>query len=261
MSRLPTLDAVLRGLVDPLWPPIAAMVVVWVVLWRGGSLRRWMKVVGTAAVTATWAIATPFTALVLERPLVVESEESDDWRPQVIYVLGAGFELGDRPADDTPSLESAQRVSRAVALWRRHPTATLVMAGIEPGKGRFRDPARLGQLMRARAEQLGVPADRIVLDSVSTNTNGHAKAARDSGLHAADAPIAVVSSDYHLRRAKREFSRFFTDIRTFGSDPEITDPSFRTLGVGSFLPQARVPDESRRYLREYVALALSDLRN
>ena len=252
---------VLRDLVDPLWLPIASLIAIWIVLWRAGSLRRWMKVGGTAAIALLWLLATPFGALLLERPLVVESELPDDWRPEVIYVLGAGFELGDRSEDDSASLESVQRVNRAVALWRRSPTAILVMSGSEPGKNEFREPDKLGQLMRERAEGLGVPPNRIIIDSVSTNTNGHAKVARDSGLHDADAAIAVVSSDYHLRRARLEFTRFFTNVKMVGADPTVTDPTFGDLGIGSFFPQARVPDESRKYLREYVALLLSDLRN
>lgn len=258
---LPTLNTVLRDLVDPLWLPSATLVGVWVVLWRSGALRGWMKIVGTTALAWSWIIATPFGALVAERPLVVESTIEDDWRPDYIYVLSAGFELADLPEGDSPGLETVRRVNRAVVLWREYPTATLIMAGLEPGKLELRTPDRLGVLMREHAQRLGVPAGRIRIDSVSTNTNGHAKVARDSGLHGADAPIAIVTSDFHLRRSRREFSRFFTDVRMVGSDPAVTDPTFGGLGVGSFLPQTKALTDSATYLREYVALLLSDLRN
>jgi uncharacterized SAM-binding protein YcdF (DUF218 family) len=119
----------------------------------------------------------------------------------------------------------------------------------------------MGVLMRDLAQSQGVAAGRIRIDSVSLNTNGHAKVARDSGLHDADTPIAVVTSDYHLRRARREFQRFFTNVRMFGSDPLVTDATFGGLRIGSLLPQTRSLEESRNYLREYLALLLSDLRN
>ena len=253
--------AVLRDLVDPLWLPISSLIAIWIVLWRAGSLRRWMKVAGTTVIAWTWIVATPFGALVLERPLVVESELPDNWQPRVIYVLSAGFDLSDRTEGDMPSLETQRRINRAVWLWRDHPTATLVMAGMEPGKETYRAPEQLVGLMRSQAVRLGVPQERIVLDSVSTNTNGHAKVARDSGLHDADTAIAVVTSDFHLRRARREFTRFFTDVRMVGSDPIITDSSLGELGVRSFFPQVGALRMSGDYLREYVGLALSDLRN
>lgn len=261
MSGLPTLVAVVRDLVDPLWLPTTTLVVVWVVLWRAGTLRRWMKIVGTAALCWSWVIATPFGALVVERPLVVESSISDEWSPDYIYVLSAGFELADRPEGDSPSLETVRRVNRAVALWREYPTATLIMAGAEPGKLALRAPDRMGTLMRDLAHSQGVPAERVRIDSVSLNTNGHAKVAEESGLHGPDAPIAVVTSDFHLRRARHEFRRFFTNVRMVGSDPTVTDPTFGGLGIGAILPQTRSLEESRNYLREYVALLLSDLRN
>ena len=250
----------LRDLVDPLWLPLGVLIGIWVVIWRKGSLRRWMKMVGTAALAWLWIVATPFGALILERPLIAESTIDDGWRPDYIYVLSAGFELADETEGDSLGLETVRRVNRAVLLWRQYPTATMIMAGSEPGKDAFRDPGRLGSLMQEHANRLGIPVARIRIDSVSLNTYGHAAVARDSGLHDPDTPIAIVSSDFHLRRARREFSRFFTNVRMVGSDPEITDSSFGSLSLGSFLPQAAAVADSTRYLREYVALTLSDLR-
>jgi len=46
-----------------------------------------------------------------------------------------------------------------------------------------------------------------------------------------------------------------------GSDPIITDDSFGDVSLRSFIPQVNALSDSTIYLREYVALALSDLRN
>jgi uncharacterized SAM-binding protein YcdF (DUF218 family) len=148
-----------------------------------------------------------------------------------------------------------------VLLWREHREATIVMAGSQPGRDGLRAPEQQGLLMQAQAERLGVPAASIIVDSVSLNTNGHAKVARDAGLHGTDARLAIVTSDFHLRRAKREFSRFFTDIRLFGSDPAITDDSWSDMSPASLFPRVDALRDSTTYLREYVALVLSDLRN
>jgi uncharacterized SAM-binding protein YcdF (DUF218 family) len=252
---------VLRGLIDPLWLPLTALIAIWVVLWRRQSLQRWMKPVGTSALVALWLTATPFGAMMLERPLVTESSIEDGWTPDYIYVLSAGYDVADAPEEDSSGLETTRRVNRAARLWREYPTATLVMAGSQPGMDGTRAPEQQGLLMQAQAERLGVPTENIIIDSVSLNTNGHAKVARDSGLHEKDDPLAIVTSDFHLRRSRKEFRRYFTNIRMIGSDPIRTDDSFSDLSLSSFFPRVDDLRDTAMYLREYVALALSDLRN
>ncbi|MFM8264929.1 MAG: YdcF family protein [Acidimicrobiia bacterium] len=250
----------LRDLVEPLWLPIFVLAVVWFAWWRR-SLTRWSRITGTAALAVLWLVSTPFAAFVLEIPLATESRVDDDWSPDFIYVLAGGYDIGDLAEADTNGLETTRRVNRGVQLWREHRGATIVMAGGQPGMGGLRVPEQQGLLMQAQAERLGVPETSIVIDSVSLNTNGHAKVARDAGLHGTDARLAIVTSDFHLRRARREFSRFFGDIRLYGSDPEITDDSWSDLSPASMIPRVDALRDSTTYLREYVALMLSDIRN
>jgi uncharacterized SAM-binding protein YcdF (DUF218 family) len=251
---------VLRQLVEPLWLPIIVLAGVWGVMWRR-TLTRWTRISGTVALAALWLASTPLTAFVLEIPLATESSIDDDWSPAYIYVLAGGYDIGDYPEEDANGLETTRRVNRGVQLWREHRDATIVMAGSQPGMDGLRAPEQQGLLMQAQAERLGVPAASIVIDSVSLNTNGHAKVARDAGLHGTDARLAIVTSDFHLRRARREFSRFFSDIRLYGSDPVITDDSWSDLSPASLFPRVDALRDSTTYLREYVALVLSDLRN
>jgi uncharacterized SAM-binding protein YcdF (DUF218 family) len=70
-----------------------------------------------------------------------------------------------------------------------------------------------------------------------------------------------VTSDFHLRRARREFSRYFDNVRMIGSDPDITDTTWGDIGIASFFPRVGALRDSTVYLREYVAFMLSDLRN
>lgn len=251
----------LRSLVDPLWLPLIVLVTLWVVLWRRGSLQRWMKPVGTASLAVLWLASTPSGAWLLERPLVVESTIEDGWTPVYIYVLSGGYEVADTPEEDSSGLETTRRVNRAVRLWREYPDATLVMAGSQPGMDGIRAPEQQGLLMQAQAERLGVPSEKIIIDSVSLNTNGHAKVARDSGLHDPDDPLAIVTSDFHLRRSRREFQRYFTNVRMVGSDPARGDDGFGGLSVSSLFPRVDDLRDSAVFLREYAGLALSDLRN
>jgi uncharacterized SAM-binding protein YcdF (DUF218 family) len=170
----------IRDLVEPLWLPLIVLTAVWVALFRARALSRRLRIVGAISLGALWFVATPFVALVLETPLAVESTIETDWQPDYIYVLAAGFDIGDSPAEDSSGLETIRRVNRAVMLWRDFPTATLVMAGNQPGSESLRSADQQGNLMREQAERLGVPTESILIDSVSTNTSGHAKVARDA---------------------------------------------------------------------------------
>jgi len=260
-GEIRTLDAVAKDLVEPLWLPLVILVGVWVYLWRTSQLGRWVKITGTSALAGLWLACTPFTALLLERPLMVESTLEAGWSPRYIFVLSAGFDLADEPELDASGVETVRRVNRAVVLWRDYPNATLVMTGAQPGMQELREPEQQGQLMQAQAQRLGVPAANIIIDAISLNTKGHAKQARDSALFAPDMALAIVTSDFHLRRARREFSRYFNNIRMIGSDPAITDDLFSDISLASLFPRTNAVAETTMYLREYVALALSDLRN
>jgi uncharacterized SAM-binding protein YcdF (DUF218 family) len=252
---------VAKDLVEPLWLPLVILVGVWVYLWRTSRLGRWVKIIGTSALAGLWLACTPLSALLLERPLMVESTLEAGWSPRYIFVLSAGFDLADEPELDASGVETVRRVNRAVVLWRDYPNATLVMTGAQPGMQELREPEQQGQLMQAQAQRLGVPAANIIIDAISLNTKGHAKQARDSALFAPDMALAIVTSDFHLRRARSEFSRYFNNIRMIGSDPVITDNAFSDISVALLIPRVDAVANTTMYLREYVALALSGFRS
>ena len=260
-GEIRTLDAVAKDLVEPLWLPLVILVGVWVYLWRTSRLRRWVNIIGTSALAGLWLACTPLSALLLERPLMVESTLEDGWSPRYIFVLSAGFEIADEPEMDASGRETVRRVNRGVMLWRDYPNATLVMTGAQPGMEDLREPEQQGLLMQAQAQRLGVPAANIIIEAISLNTKGHAIQARDSALFAPDLALAIVTSDFHLRRARREFSRYFNNIRMIGSDPVITDNSFSDISVAFLIPRVDAVANTTMCLREYVALALSDFRS
>lgn len=209
-----------------------------------------------------WSFSTPYGAWLLEKPLIVESKTdgSDTWSPTYIYVLSAGFEIGDRAEHDFSGFETMRRVNRAVDLWREHPSAIVIMAGTPPEAHGRRERWQQGRLMQLQAERLGVPAGRIRLETISTNTAGHARVASQSTFLSRDTPLAIVTSDFHLRRARKEFTRYFDDVTMIGSDP-VSTRGRPPLSLGALTPRVDALGASTLYVREYVALALSDLRN
>ena len=115
---------------------------------------------------------------------------------------------------------SAVRALEAVRLFREmHPSLMIVSGGAYVRVGRYPE----GEAMREALAAAGVPADRIVLDPMSRNTNEHAlnvsAILRRKGL----TRIALVTSAVHMRRAMRAFSR--TDLEVVPAPAPLEKPA------------------------------------
>ena len=247
----------MRSLVDPVWPLLATIAAAWVALLQTGRGRPWARRTGTVALAALWLAGTGPSAWITSRALDVSTPIRRE--PAAIFVLGGGYEVGETPEEDFLGTESIRRAHRAARVARVHPDAVVVVSGREPGTEGDRPDARHAELMAARLRALGVGGDRIVLETTSSNTHGHAIEADRLGIVDSAAPIVVVSSNFHLRRARLEFSRPFSDVTMVGSDSD------RPTLLGSLSPVALLPTSSRLEdsalaLREAAAIVVSLVR-
>jgi len=248
-----------RGLIDPLWPLFAVATIAWVRVLRGGAGRAWARRVGSLALAVLWLAGSGPSAWLTSRVLDVSSPTGAAREPAAIFVLGGGYEVGRSPVEDFLGTESIRRAHRAARLAREHPGALVVVSGREPGTEADRPDARHAELVAERLLALGVAPARIVTETVSYNTRDHAIEAARLGVVDRDAPIAVVSSNFHLRRARLEFSRRFDDVTMVGSDDD------RPSLLGSLAPIALLPTSSRLEdsalaLREVAAIAVTLVR-
>jgi len=168
-------------------------------------------------------------------------------KPNYIFTLGGGYYIGASPDDDFLSEESYRRVQTATTLWKQYPDATLVVSGGSSEKGR--QPKRLAQLMKKAATQRGVPAGQIMIEPRSFNTREHPIEALKLTNVNPNTRIAVVTSVWHLRRAKQEFNRHFKNAWYY-SAPLKTDP----ITWKDFLPNSYTLGKSTVLLSEWVGL-------
>jgi len=79
----------------------------------------------------------------------------------------------------------------------------------------------------------GWPTSAILLEPRSINTREHPiEALKLSGV-TSTTPIAVVTSDWHIRRAEQEFRRYFQQVYNYPA------PSLQgALGLQSLIPSA-----------------------
>lgn len=155
-----------------------------------------------------------------------------------IVVLAGGLEDEPRARDDyialTPS--SWRRLRGGVELWRRHPVASMMIAG--GGPFAIKEATVLAQL----AQDWGVPAANLRTETASTTTWESAVALRST----LPARVRVVSSATHLPRALLAF-------RAAGFEPcaWVSDSAYVAPGsIGYFLPQLSAMQKTRLALYE-----------
>lgn len=189
----------------------------------------------------------PITTDLLAKSLTLTLEKPMTNQPDYIFTLGGGYNIGTSTEDDFLSEESYRRVQTATTLWKQYPHATLVVSGGSSEKGRQTD--QLAQLMKQAAVQRGVPASQILIEPRSFNTREHPIEALKLPKVTPNTPIVVVTSVWHLRRAKQEFNRYFKNAWYY-SAPLTTDP----ITWRDFLPNSYTLGKSTVLLSEWVGL-------
>ena len=106
-----------------------------------------------------------------------------------VLVLGAGL-IGDKV---TPLL--ASRIEKGIAIYQKHPGSKLIMSG---GQGPDELMAE-GQAMADYALEQGIPAEDIVIENQSTNTEENLKFSY--ALMKPGSRFALVTNYYHVFRA------------------------------------------------------------
>ncbi len=193
-------------------------------------------------------VSTPLSRTGLEASLMLAPTSSSAMAPAFIFVLGGGYLPGVVPDEDILVAESQRRVLHGVTLWRRYSDARMVFSGVMEYQGR-REPDRHAQLMADAAMNRGVPSSAVLLEPCSRNTREHPVEALTLPGVTSATPIALVTSGWHMRRAQREFCRYFEQVQTYPV-PEVQHP----VGWQDFIPDADTLDANTTLLREWVGI-------
>ena len=201
----------------------------------------------------TTLASTSPVGILLERSLRVDRATVAGSTPEFIFVLSGGYSRGSTPSEDVLGTEGAARVRHAVNEWRSNRGSRLVFSGTTPETSRGRD--RDGELMARAAASYGVPDSVLILEPRSKNTREHPiEALRIPGVMPTT-HVAVVTSDYHMRRARREFCRYFEVIDSYPVPPSGGVTSLRDL-----VPQAERLSVNTVLLREWFGIVWYAIR-
>lgn len=239
----------MRSLIDPVWLLLIVLTVAIFVKFNDAKINHTVKLLARVSISTLLLLSTGVATLIFDQILATETSSKTDWSPEYIFVLGGGYELGANVAQDFLGTESIRRVNAASALWVEYSQAKVVFSGGQPGTEGSRKSNRHGELAAAQARMLGLDQARIVIESRSMNTRQHPVEALKLAGVGTDTSIAIITSDFHLRRALGEFKKYFTDVSAFGTNDSTND-----LSRLSFVPLATHLDENVYRIKEFVGI-------
>ena len=241
----------MRSLIDPVWFLLTVLTFTIFVKVGSTKLCRVVKLLARVSISMLVFLSTGVATIVFDQILASETTPKSDWSPEFIFVLGGGYELGVNKAQDFLGTESTRRVNAAAALWQKYPQSFVVFSGRQPGTETERSATRHGELSSEHAISLGLTETRIIIESASSNTREHPTEALKLSEVKHNDQIAIVTSDFHLRRATYEFEKYFLNVEAFGTG--VAASGFSWL---DFVPLATHLDENTYRIKEFAGIII-----
>lgn len=131
--------------------------------------------------------------VIIEIPIIDEASGDGDFDADYLIVLGAAVH------GDTPSLSLVERLEAAKDYLIKHPDTVVIVSGGQGGEENVSEARAMYEWLCAN----GIDSTRIIMEDKASSTYENLKFSREiiNGL-SDDATVAVVSSEYHLCRAK-----------------------------------------------------------
>ncbi len=129
----------------------------------------------------------------MEIPVIIDSRGDKDVDADYIIVLGAGVN------GSIPSLSMVNRMTPTIEYMNRHPDCLAILTGGQGEGENLSEAQAMFDYLTAR----GVDPNRLILEDKATSTEENLKFSFEIiGDELEESTVAVVSSEYHLHRAK-----------------------------------------------------------
>ncbi len=152
--------------------------------------RKWRKTL----IALTVLLCLGFCLfLAMEIPVIIDSLGDKDVDADYIIVLGAGVN------GSVPSLSMVNRMTPTIEYMESHPDCTAILTGGQGDGENLSEAQAMFDYLTAR----GIDPARLIMEDKATSTEENLKFSFDIiGEELDSSTIAVVSSEYHLHRAK-----------------------------------------------------------
>lgn len=162
-----------------------------VVLVYGFLLRRRKKALLIILSTLLLLGFCLFAAM--EIPVIIDSRGDGDVDADYIIVLGAGVN------GSKPSLSMVNRMTPTIEYMNAHPNTIAILTGGQGDGENLSEAQAMFDYLTAR----GIDGERLIMEDKATSTEENLKFSFEIiGDELEESTVAVVSSEYHLHRAK-----------------------------------------------------------
>ena len=241
----------MRPLVDPVWILVLLLSLGTFSIPKNARLHKLFIATSKFVLGFLIFLSTSVATFIFDAILANESSPPKDWKPEFIFVLGGGYEMGATEAQDFLGTESIRRVNAASVLWKKYPKVKVIFSGQQPGTEDYRAATRHGELSAVHATLIGLEKSRIIIESASENTRQHPIEALKVRGVTKNSLIAIVTSDFHLRRASGAFKKYFNNLESFG-----TNDATSSISWLDFVPLASHLNDNTYRIKEFVGLLM-----
>lgn len=196
-----------------------------------------------------WLFSTsPFSDLILKR-LERGLEKPDSVKGDVIVVLGGGMhdEVDDLSGKGAPRGDSLERLVTAARLEKRLKIPVIVSGGAV-----FKDSRPEAPVMKRFLTDLGVPANRIIVEDKSRDTMENAKYSKGICAKHVYKKIILLTSSYHMKRSMTAFQKY--GITVTPCPANVRTRRHTRYGYIGFLPTASSLADTSAYMKEYLGM-------
>ena len=237
---------IIKTVIDPIFVIFLLLVISLIVFWRASKNKTGALVLLLAMVLFYAASIFPvanYLCHYLEKDYISKSVVVDK-DVEVIVVLGGGSYDINYISKTFPASSTVVRLAYAVDYYHKNPVKYFVCSGKGPGK------APEGEMMAHMAVSLGVPKEKIKIDSRSVNTWQNAAEINKMFVNK-DINIGLVTSAFQMKRSEREFKKYFNNVLPLPAAYLYSSPMGNP--VARYIPQSEALYKTQTACQEIVA--------
>lgn len=236
----------LKAFSDPLFVIFLLLIISLIVFWRAGNNKTGALVLLLTLVlfyaASTFPVAN-YLCRYLEKDYI-KKPISTNQDTDVIVVLGGGAYDINYISKTFPSSATVVRVAYAADYYHQNPVKYFLCSGKGPGK------IPEAEIMARLAASLGVPREKIKVDSRSVNT-WQSAVEINKMFGNKDIRISLVTSAFHMKRSEREFKKYFNNVSPLPAGFLYSSPMGNP--IPRYIPQSEALYKTQRAFQEIVA--------
>ena len=204
---------IFKGFVDPVFIVVVLLLISFFICLIGGKKKSGALILFLSIVLLYGASIFPvanYLCYYLEKNYIKNQSDAPQ-NIDVLVVLGGNTNDINSLNNTFPSETTSTRLLSAIEVYNKMGAKYFVCTG--KGSGKITEAEVMGRL----AEKLGIPKEKIRMEAKSINTWSSAVELNHMFVNK-NITIGLVTSASHLKRAQKEFKKYFNNVEPYPSN-------------------------------------------